>query len=86
MPLTKKNAKKTLKIGEYALKFQISHNKFKKYLTSAKNGHNVGKLFNELTCSVLGKIQKGDIRTDGSYGVKKGNISKGTRLRGSSEQ
>jgi 50S ribosomal subunit-associated GTPase HflX len=33
--------------------------KFKRYLTSAKTGHNVSKLFNELTALVLGKIQRG---------------------------
>lgn len=60
--------------------------KFKKYLTSAKTGYNVAKLFSELTASVLSKIQKGQIRTDGTYGVKKGNISKGTKLRSTPEQ
>jgi hypothetical protein len=58
-----------------------SMNKLKKYFTSAKNGQNVSKLFNDLTVSVLAKIQRGDIRTDGTYGVKKGNISKGTKLK-----
>ena len=55
--------------------------KFKKYLTSAKNGHNVSKMFNELTASVLNKIQSGELRPDGTYGVKKGNASKGTKLK-----
>jgi len=45
--------------------------KFKKYLTSAKNGHNLSKMFNELTVSLLNKIQRGELRPDSTYGVKK---------------
>lgn len=39
-------------------------------------------MFTELTASILSKIQKGEIRADGTYGVKKGNASKGTKLKG----
>lgn len=55
--------------------------KFKKYLTSAKTGLNVSKMFTDLTTVVLNKIQRGELRADGTYGVKKGNASKGTRLK-----
>lgn len=33
--------------------------KFRKYLTSARTGHNVSRVFNDLTTSVLNKIQRG---------------------------
>lgn len=33
--------------------------KLKKYLTSAKTGHNVSILFDDLTASILNKIQRG---------------------------
>ncbi len=33
--------------------------KFKRYLTSAKTGFNVSKMFTELTATVLSKIQRG---------------------------
>jgi len=54
--------------------------KFKRYQTSAKTGFNVSKLFTELTAAIQSKIQKGIIKTDGTYGVKKGN-SKNTKLK-----
>jgi GTPase SAR1 family protein len=31
-------------------------NKFKRYQTSAKTGHNVSKVFSELTASILNKL------------------------------
>ena len=56
--------------------------RFKGYLTSAKNGHNIGKMFSELTATVLTKLKNGEIQADGNYGVKRGNsTSKGAILK-----